>query len=216
MHKITFCSLLMIACTALLCLASCNNNVEDIPFPLNDSVWPQPVSKPLKLTAPKNLSWVTLKTGGIHPTIKKLDIDALPSTPYDASGFKPFTSAPEEVHFDFNALPDSAFNLDKIPSKSLHFKTSVMAPPVVTKVPPPSPKSGTPLSIFDIGLQQGLKENTILSLLKDKNGFIWIGTPTGLYRYDGEYMLTYPVNGAGDLLEDDNGRIWLEELRVSE
>lgn len=208
MHKLNFCSLLIITCTALLCLASCNSNVEDVPFPVTDSVWPQPVSQPLKLPAAKKLNAETLKTGGIHPTINKLDIDALPSTPYDASGFKPFAKAPEEVHFDFNALPDSAFNLDKIPSKSLHFKTSVMAPPVVTKVPPPSPKSGTPLSIFDIGLQQGLKENTILSLLKDKNGLIWIGTPTGLYRYDGEYMLTYPVNGAGDLLEDDNGRIW--------
>jgi signal transduction histidine kinase/streptogramin lyase len=204
----TFCYQLPAIVIVLIILSSCNNHRGDIPFPKNDSVWPQPVSQPLQLSAPKKLNWVTVKTGGIHPTIKKLDIDALPHTPYDASGFKPFASAPEEVHFDFNALPSSPFNLDKIPSKPLHFKTSVMAPPVAVKVPPPSLKSGTPLSIFDIGLQQGLKENTILSLLKDKNGFIWIGTPTGLYRYDGEYMQTYPVNGAGDLLEDDNGRIW--------
>src|SRR6185312_16644818 len=176
MNKITFGSLLMIAFIALLALASCNNHESDIPFPAKGNVWPQPVSQPLQLTAPKKINWVTVKTGGIHPTIKKLDIDALPHTPYDASGFKPFASAPEEVHFDFNALPTSPFNLDKIPSKPLHFKTSVMAPPVVTKVPPPSPRSGTPLSIYDIGANQGIRDNPILCFLKDKSGLIWIGT----------------------------------------
>ena len=138
MNKITFGSWLMVAFTAFGALASCNNRGSDIPFPKNDSVWAKPLSQPLQLTAPKKLNWVTVKTGGIHPTIKKLDIDALPSTPYDASGFKPFASAPKEVKFDFNALPSRAFNLDKIPSKPLHFKTSLMAPPVITKVPPPS------------------------------------------------------------------------------
>lgn len=208
MHKITSCCSVIVVLTALLALASCNNRGFDTPFPVNDSVWPQPVSEPLQLTAPKKLNWVTVKTGGIHPTIKRLDIDALPHTPYDASGFKPFTSAPKEVPFDFNALPSSPFNLDKIPSKPLHFKTSVMAPPVVTKVPQPSPKGGTPLSIYDIGANQGIRDNPILCFLKDKNGLVWMGTPTGLYRYDGEYMQTYPVNGAGALIEDNNGRIW--------
>jgi len=198
----------MIAFIALLALASCNNHESDIPFPAKGNVWPQPVSQPLQLTAPKKINWVTVKTGGIHPTIKKLDIDALPHTPYDASGFKPFASAPEEVHFDFNALPSSAFNLDKILSTPLHFKTSVMAPPVKVKVAPPSLKSGTPLSVYGIGLQQGLRDNIVLSLLKDKNGLMWIGTSTGLYRYDGEYMESYSVGGANGLIEDNNGRIW--------
>ena len=209
MQKIVaYCSLLIIAAITSLALVSCNNEATDIPFPVNDSTWPQPVSQTLQLSASKKLNWVTVKTGGIHPTIKKLDIDALPHTPYDASGFKPFAKAPEEVHFDFNALPTSPFNLDKIPSKPLHFKTSVMAPPVVTKVPPPSPRSGTPLSIYDIGANQGIRDNPILCFLKDKSGLTWIGTPTGLYRYDGEYMQKYPIKGAGCLLEDNNGRIW--------
>ena len=208
MHKLNFCSLLIITCTALLCLASCNSNVEDVPFPVTDSVWPQPVSQPLKLPAAKKLNAETLKTGGVNPTIKRLDIDALPHTPYDVYGFKAFTSAPQQVYFDLNALPSSAFNLDKIASKPLRFKTSLMAPPVITKVPPLLAKSGTPLSIYDIGANQGIRDNPVLCFLKDKSGLVWIGTPTHLYRYDGEYMQTYPVNGAGGLIEDLNGRIW--------
>jgi signal transduction histidine kinase/streptogramin lyase len=213
MNKITFGSWLMVAFTAFVAFASCNNRGSDVPFPKNDSVWAKPLSQPLQFTAPKKLNWVTVKTGGIHPTIKKLDIDALPSTPYDASGFKPFASTPKEVHFNFGSLPLSAFNLDKIPSKPLHFKTSLMAPPVITKVPPPSLKSGTPLSVYDIGLQQGLRDNIVLSLLKDKNGLMWIGTSTGLYRYDGEYMESYSVRGANGLIEDNDGRIWFTQGR---
>jgi signal transduction histidine kinase/streptogramin lyase len=149
-----------------------------------------------------------VKTSGIKPTVKKLDIEALPHTAYDASGFKHFISPPEQFYFDLNALPSSAFNLDKIVSKPLHFKTSLMTPPVITKVPPPLAKSGTPLSIYDIGPNQGIHDNPVLCFLKDKSGLMWIGTPTGLYRYDGEYMQSYPVNGAAGLIEDNKGRIW--------
>jgi signal transduction histidine kinase/ligand-binding sensor domain-containing protein len=145
--------------------------------------------------------------------VKKLDIDALPSTPYDASGFRPFASAPEEVHFDFNTLPDSTFNLDKIPSEPLRFKTSALPPPLIVKAGALSPKGGTPLSVYDIGMLQGLRDNIALSLLKDNSGLIWIGTANGLYRYDGEYMRSYSVPGAGGLIEDKEGRIWFTETR---
>lgn len=207
-----FCLLLLVA-IALLALTSCNNNTTDIPFPISDSGYAQPVVLPLQLTAPKKLNWLTAKTGGIKSVIKKLDIDALPAAPYDTSGFKPFAKPPEEVHFDFNALPDSAFNLDKILSKSLEFKTSVLPPPVVTKAGPLSPKPGTPLSIFDVAKAQGISEKIVLSLVKDRSGFIWITTDKGIYRFDGEYLETYLLQGgASDLIEDNNGRIWFIQI----
>jgi hypothetical protein len=87
--------------------------------------------QPLVFSAAKKLDWVTVKTGLIKPVVKKLDIDALPSTPYDAQGFKPFPKQPDEVRFDFNSLPDSPFNIDKTPSKSLKFKTILLAPPAL-------------------------------------------------------------------------------------
>jgi len=209
MRKLTPCnSLLYIASTFLFFLSSCNNQAVDIPFPVSDSGYPQPVSQPLKLTAPKKLSWVTIKTGRIIPAIKKLDIEALPSTPYDPSGFKPFAKPPEKVPFDFNALPDSVFNLDKIPSTPLHFKTYVLAPPTLVKSTPLSPKSGATMSVSDWGQSLGLQGKNLFALFHDKNGLIWIATDKGIARFDGEYIQFYSMPGVSDLIGDNQGRIW--------
>jgi len=202
--------LLFIATMALLALASCNNQSADIPFPVSDSGYSQPTLQPLQFSAAKKLNWLTVQTGGIKSVVKKLDIDALPSAPYDATGFKPFPKQPEETHFDFNALPEAALNIDKIPSDTLRFRTTVLPTPVIVRSARLSPKAGTPLSISDMGQPQGLTEKFILCLIKDKSGFIWIGTNKGLYRYDGEYMKKYEFLSYGvvDMIEDDNGRIW--------
>ena len=186
---------------------SCNNS-SNVPFPKNELGYTQPVTIPLVFNPAKKLNWDTVTTSGVRSVIKKLDIDALPSTPYDTSGFKPLLSPPEVANFDFNSLSDTAFDLDKIPAKSLHFRTSVLAPPVTIKAGILLPKSGTTISISDIGVAQGLPGKIVLCLLKDKNGFIWIGANDGIYRYDGEYMQLYASFGVADLIEDNDGRIW--------
>ena len=180
------------------------------PFPAGDSAYPQPVSQPLKLSAPKKVNWLPAKTGGVKSVIKELDIDALPATPFDTAGFKTFSKIPEAVHFDFNALPDTVLNLEKVPSKSFHFKSTVLAPPVVEKAGFVVPKKGTNISISDVGLAQGLPDKIIICIIQDKNGFIWIGTDKALYRYDGESMVSYlsVSRGIFDIIEDAEGRIW--------
>ncbi len=209
MRKITpNCPLLFLAISALIILASCNNNNTNIPFPISDSGYAQPVSQPLQLSAPKKLNWVTVKTGGVKSVIKKLDIEALPTTPYNTSGLKPFAALPQEVHFDFNALPDMAFNPDKSASKSLQFKVSFLLPPNVTKVPALTSKNGTTLSIFDLTQSLGVRGKVIFSFFQEKSGLIWIGTSKGLCRFDGEYLQTYPSLRCKGLVEDNQGRIW--------
>ncbi|MCK5074878.1 MAG: hypothetical protein KAR38_00815, partial [Calditrichia bacterium] len=42
------------------------------------------------------------------------------------------------------------------------------------------------LSLYDIN--SGLPHNTIQTLLQSKNGYIWIGTPSGLVRFDGVHF----------------------------
>src|SRR5580700_9493221 len=84
---------------ATIVAVSCNNTPADIPFPVADRGYPQPVSKPLAFSAPKKLNWVTLRTGRIKPVIKKFDINDLPSAPSDSSGLEPFLEAPVETHF---------------------------------------------------------------------------------------------------------------------
>ncbi|AFM05902.1 putative periplasmic ligand-binding sensor domain protein [Bernardetia litoralis DSM 6794] len=66
---------------------------------------------------------------------------------------------------------------------------------------------------------EGLSQNTITALIQDKQGFLWIGTPDGLHRYDG-YSLVESKNLPNDstslinnsvtaLVEDKNGDIWV-------
>ncbi|MDL2265099.1 response regulator [Parabacteroides sp. OttesenSCG-928-G21] len=64
-----------------------------------------------------------------------------------------------------------------------------------------------------------LLNNQIQSLLRDRNGFLWIGTPAGLSRYDGARFKSYEhdptkLNTLMDgeiirLQEDANGNIWV-------
>ncbi len=66
-------------------------------------------------------------------------------------------------------------------------------------------KSVIPTSFYNITTAEGLPSNTVGAIKKDSTGFIWIGTKTGLCRYDGCEIKTYPF-----LAEDD---IWtIEEL----
>jgi PAS domain S-box-containing protein len=66
--------------------------------------------------------------------------------------------------------------------------------------------------------EQGLSNNFINAMLQDKQGFLWIGTWNGLFRYDGYHFKVYkPVesdpatvsNGIQFLAEDNNNRIWI-------
>ncbi len=68
--------------------------------------------------------------------------------------------------------------------------------------------------------QDGLSQNTVSSILCDKNGFLWIGTMNGLNRYDGYNFKVYKGqtqnqnfftnNRVIDLWQDSLGFIWLE------
>ncbi|HRI78835.1 MAG TPA: ATP-binding protein [Cyclobacteriaceae bacterium] len=200
-------SLLILIIISVIILSSCNNRPVDVPFPVSDKGYPQPQSQPLQFSEPKKLEWIVAKEG-IQPSVKKLDLDALPATPYDPNGFKPILSPPTVSHFDFNALRDTAFNLENIVSESLDFKTSILMRPTVVRVVPPSPKGGSPLSVLEIGRAQGIQEKDIRSLLRTRSGFICIGTGKGIYRFDGEYMLSYPLGPISGMIEDSENRIW--------
>jgi ligand-binding sensor domain-containing protein len=68
-------------------------------------------------------------------------------------------------------------------------------------------------------VSQGLPNNTIQCIFKDRLGFIWIGTSNGLSQYDGyvfrnflnnpEDSTSLPNNNVRGIAEDKNGVIWL-------
>jgi signal transduction histidine kinase/ligand-binding sensor domain-containing protein len=196
----------------LIFLQSCNNS-GNIPFPENELGYTQPQTVPLVFSAPKKLTWDTVSKAGITPVVNKFDINALPEFPYDSTGFKAFAIQPEEVQFDFNKLPSKDFSLDKMPTNTLEFKTSLLGIIPTIKAGNPVLQKGKSLDIYDFGALQGLPAKFITALFKDHNGQIWIGSREGLFRYDGEHLQTF-VEGATagptpvGITEDRKGNIW--------
>ena len=203
---------LITACFLLITLFSCNFNSGDTPFPEKELGYLQPVTIPLQFSAEKKLTWDTTQKGTVKPVTRKLDLDALPSTPYDSNGFKPFTNKPAEVRFDFNSLPEAPFNLANLLSQPLHFKTSVLSITASAKMPAPNPQKGKPLSIADFGRLPGPNADFVGCVLKDKNGIMWLASVERVYRYDGTQIQTITVPGGPHLIlgmvEDNEGRIW--------
>lgn len=69
--------------------------------------------------------------------------------------------------------------------------------------------------------EDGLASNQLLTIHQDQKGFVWIGTPNGLQRFDGRKFMNYQVRtpekqsakSVSDILEDKSGLLW---LRVGE
>ena len=68
-----------------------------------------------------------------------------------------------------------------------------------------------------IGVNEGLSQSSVYSILQDKFGYMWFGTADGLNRYDGSEIRVYKLYDSsfretnfirGNLCEDVNGAIW--------
>ncbi len=67
-----------------------------------------------------------------------------------------------------------------------------------------------------INQTNGLSNDRVSSIVKEKNGFVWIGTENGLNRFDGNKIKIYnkqnsalSSNDISDLLIDRKGKIWI-------
>lgn len=68
-----------------------------------------------------------------------------------------------------------------------------------------------------------LSNNKINSIFRDSDGFLWIGTSSGLYRYDGYTFKNYEPESAENkdtfdnsiegIQEDSEGRLWIFQGR---
>jgi len=78
---------------------------------------------------------------------------------------------------------------------------------------------GQPFRFTKITSREGLSQSEVYSFLKDKYGFMWIGTLDGLNRYDGYSIIKFNINNNDSnslsngtiraLSEDGIGRIWI-------
>lgn len=69
-----------------------------------------------------------------------------------------------------------------------------------------------------LSIDEGLSANHVKAILRDKDGFLWIGTTNGLNRYDGASVKRYICydhekqrgnNNIGALYEAPDGIIWI-------
>lgn len=78
---------------------------------------------------------------------------------------------------------------------------------------------GSEFLVRQIRLEEGLSQSTILSIIQDRKGFLWIGTANGLNRYDGYSFKIFshdPMdsnsisdNGILSLFESKDGSLWI-------
>jgi ligand-binding sensor domain-containing protein/two-component sensor histidine kinase len=79
----------------------------------------------------------------------------------------------------------------------------------------PAPARGQRLPLRTYSSADGLAGDQIMALLADSRGFLWVGTTTGLSRFDGHDFRSYgmadglPGSRVNALLEDRVGALWI-------
>ena len=197
----------------IFAISSCTHKTKDISPDADQTTNQQSAIQHLSFSKPHKLNWNTLKTVRVTPVVKSLNLDNLPSLPYDSVEFKPFSKPMQESKFDINALPSKHLDIDKLPSKSLTCKTYVLNPPQVTKAGLPQLKDPANPFIYEFGAAQGI-QGDIQSTIKDHNGYLWILTSENLYLYDGTNLARYLTLGEHDyfMMVDSQNRLWLSKF----
>ncbi|KEO73800.1 hybrid sensor histidine kinase/response regulator transcription factor [Anditalea andensis] len=85
-----------------------------------------------------------------------------------------------------------------------------------------SPYDTDPYRFTKLGTKNGLSHNQVNSFLKDKTGFLWIGTASGLNRFDGYHVKVYKhdpadtttinSNAIKQLFLDPADNLWVKTL----
>ena len=71
------------------------------------------------------------------------------------------------------------------------------------------------IDVRELTIKDGLSNGHITNIFQDKAGFLWIGTLSGLNRYDGYTIKTF-FQGVHirKIIEDEAGNLWVQEARA--
>ena len=93
--------------------------------------------------------------------------------------------------------------------------TALTGAPAPATAPVPAVR---PLYFEHLTMRDGLSQSTVMSILQDRQGYLWLGTESGLDRYDGYSIREYrrqrgDAGLASDYIwaiaEDSDSNLWL-------
>ncbi len=195
-----------------LLLVSCNQESKsETATTVGDYKIPETI--PLVFTDPEPVEWETITSDTLTtPVTYSLDVDALPSKPFELNTFKPLKSPMKEYDLDWDSYPTEALKFDAVP---FTVTKSTIKKPTITKMKPPGIMEGTNTNLLQLSTNEGLNQNLITAFIENEDGSTWISWGQGisvasaLALYDGENMFTYEYGLINDITLDYSGRLWL-------
>jgi len=161
------------------------------------------------------ISWTEIASDSIGPiTEKNLKFNALPEKPFDIGDEKSLLKPMDEKKFDWNSVPDTLFDFKNLPSQKLTFKSILMDRPSIMKPSLIAHIAGGVRGILDFKLPKEAMGKIRCSVI-DEDGFIWLGSEKGLFRYDGNTIEAYEKNKGLPNLDitflymDRDNKIWI-------
>jgi signal transduction histidine kinase/ligand-binding sensor domain-containing protein len=190
---------------------ACKNFNSNIPFPATNNEFAQPQTKPFSPGNPEAINWIAANADSIAPVVTyKFDHNSLPVKHFDVGSPEPLKAPLDESVLNWNSLGEKPFDLKKLPTQPLKFKTFLLKKPQIIKGGPPHVREGASRGIMEFGIDQAITGKS-LNCLQDAYGMMWLATDKGLCRYDGNQYEFYATkdNAATHLFEDDQHRIWM-------
>lgn len=190
-----------------LCVVSCTKtSTSETETTVGDYKVPETI--PLTFTEPEPFEWETITSDTLTtPVTYSLNVDALPSKPFELNTFQPLKAPMKEYDLDWDSYPTEELKFDSVP---FTVTTSPIKNPTITKMKPPGIMDGTNANLLQLSTNEGLINNDITSFLETKDGAIWIGTSgSSLIRYDGENTFNYDYPGVYKMTFDKQGKLWL-------
>ena len=77
----------------------------------------------------------------------------------------------------------------------------------------------TGIMFRQLSTNEGLSNNNVRCILRDNNGYLWVGTESGLNKYDGYTFQHYyrnnsqlPTDDISELFEGPDGNVWIKNV----
>ncbi len=198
--------------SAITLFSGCWLSNKPLPMPVNESEYSKPAVKPIKYSESKKFKWNVVPADSIHPGhMSTFDISKLPTRPFHPGEMTPFQKPVTQKTFDYNSLPDTAFDLDKIVSEPLVFKTSMLGTLKKGTMTAPKIHAESYFTSFQYGSEQGLPGTSSQCVLQTRDGLYWISTSAELCIMNGESLDILPFNYGTvyNMAEDALGQVWV-------